>query len=149
MCDLTFYGSIIYSVVQLSESVIQIHIFFFSFFFPLYIMTSYGVQLPVLLEKEMATHSSALAWKIPWTEEPRRLQSVGSQRARRDGASSLSFFHFPCAIEQVLVVYYVCLLLFSRSAVSDSLRPHRLQLARPPCPSPTPRACSNPCPSSQ
>ena len=32
------------------------------------------------LEKEMATHSSTLAWKIPWTEEPDRLQSMGSQR---------------------------------------------------------------------
>ena len=33
-----------------------------------------------LLEKEIATHSSILAWKIPWTEEPGGLQSVGSQR---------------------------------------------------------------------
>ena len=32
------------------------------------------------LEEEMATHSSILAWKIPWTEEPGRLQSMGSQR---------------------------------------------------------------------
>ena len=32
------------------------------------------------LEKEMATYSSILAWRIPWTEEPGRLQSVGSQR---------------------------------------------------------------------
>ena len=32
------------------------------------------------LEKEMATHSSTLAWKSPWTEEPGRLQSMGSQR---------------------------------------------------------------------
>ena len=32
-----------------------------------------------LLEKEMATHSSILAWKIPWTEEPGRLQSMGLQ----------------------------------------------------------------------
>ena len=32
------------------------------------------------LEKEMATHSSILAWRIPWTEETGRLQSVGSQR---------------------------------------------------------------------
>ena len=32
------------------------------------------------MEKEMATHSSTLAWKIPWTEEPDRLQSMGSQR---------------------------------------------------------------------
>ena len=36
------------------------------------------------LEKEMATHSSTLAWKIPWTEEPGRLQSVGSQRVEHD-----------------------------------------------------------------
>ena len=35
-----------------------------------------------LLEKEMATHSSILAWKIPRTEEPARLQSMGSQRVR-------------------------------------------------------------------
>ena len=33
------------------------------------------------LEKEMATHSSTVAWKIPWTEEPDRLQSMGVQRA--------------------------------------------------------------------
>ena len=37
-----------------------------------------------LLEKEMATHSSTLAWKIPWMEEPGRLQSMGSQRVRHD-----------------------------------------------------------------
>ena len=36
------------------------------------------------LEKEMATHSSTLAWKIPWTEECRRLQSTGSQRVGHD-----------------------------------------------------------------
>ena len=36
------------------------------------------------LEKEMATHSSILAWKIPWTEETGGLQSMGSQRVRRD-----------------------------------------------------------------
>ena len=36
------------------------------------------------LEKEMATHSSTLAWKIPWTEEPGRLQSVGLQRVGHD-----------------------------------------------------------------
>ena len=37
-----------------------------------------------LLEKEMATDSCILAWKIPWTEEPGRLQSMGSQRVRHD-----------------------------------------------------------------
>ena len=41
------------------------------------------------LEKEMATHSSTLAWKIPRTEEPCRLQSMGSQRVRHDWATSL------------------------------------------------------------
>ena len=37
-----------------------------------------------LLEKEMATHSSILAWEIPWTEEPGGLQSMGSQRGGHD-----------------------------------------------------------------
>ena len=36
------------------------------------------------LEKEMATHSTILAWRIPWTEEPGRLQSTGSQRVRHN-----------------------------------------------------------------
>ena len=36
------------------------------------------------LEKEMATHSRTLAWKIPWMEEPGRLQSMGSQRVGHD-----------------------------------------------------------------
>ena len=36
------------------------------------------------LEKEMAIHSSTIAWKIPWTEELGRLQSMGSQRVRHD-----------------------------------------------------------------
>ena len=36
------------------------------------------------LEKEMALHSSILAWEIPWTEEPGGLQSMGSQRVRHD-----------------------------------------------------------------
>ena len=36
------------------------------------------------LEKDMAAHSSTLAWKIPWTEEPGRLQSMGSQRVGHD-----------------------------------------------------------------
>ena len=42
------------------------------------------------LEKEMATHSSTLAWRIPWMEEPGRLQSTGSQRVGHDRATSLS-----------------------------------------------------------
>ena len=42
------------------------------------------------LEKEMATHSSILAWRMPWTEEPGGLQSMGSQRVGHDQATSLS-----------------------------------------------------------
>ena len=42
------------------------------------------------LEKEMATHSSILAWSIPWMEDPGRLQSTGSQRVGHDWVTSLS-----------------------------------------------------------
>jgi len=42
----------------------------------------------ILLEEEMATHSGILAWKIPWTEEPGRLQSMGWQRVRQDLATN-------------------------------------------------------------
>ena len=60
------------------------------------------------LGKEMATHSSILAWRIPWTEEPLRLWSVGLQRVRHDWASntltfncfiSLSFLFFLVALQ--------------------------------------------------
>ena len=44
----------------------------------------------ILLEKAMATHSSTLAWKIPWVGEPGRLQSMGSHRVGHDWAPSLS-----------------------------------------------------------
>ena len=44
--------------------------------------------------EQMAPHSSTLAWKIPWTEEPGRLQSMGSRRVGHDWATSLSFFTF-------------------------------------------------------
>ena len=46
------------------------------------------------MEKAMAPHSSALVWKIPWTEEPGRLQSMGSGRVGHDWATSLSVFTF-------------------------------------------------------
>ena len=45
------------------------------------------------LEKEMATHSSTVAWRIPWREEPGRPQSMGSQRVGHDWATSLHFWH--------------------------------------------------------
>ena len=51
--------------------------------------TGFGPWVPYLgqentLEKEMATHSSILAWRFPWTEEPGGLQSMGSQGVRYD-----------------------------------------------------------------
>ena len=46
-----------------------------------------------LLEKEMATHSSILAWRIPWTEEPGGLQPVGLQRVGHD-RSGLAHTHY-------------------------------------------------------
>jgi len=53
------------------------------------------------LEKEMATHSSILAWRIPWTEEPGRLQSMGLQRIRQDG-SDRAWVHAPLMLAKVL-----------------------------------------------
>ena len=44
--------------------------------------------------RQWHTHSTTLAWKIPWIEEPGRLQSMGSQRVRHDWATSLSLFTF-------------------------------------------------------
>ena len=42
------------------------------------------IYIYIYMEKAMAPHSSILAWKIPWTEEPGRLQSMGSQRVGHD-----------------------------------------------------------------
>ena len=52
------------------------------------------VALVVKTEKAMAPHSSTLAWRIPWTEEPGRLQSMGSRRVGHDWMTSLSLFTF-------------------------------------------------------
>ena len=52
------------------------------------------VNVTLWLEKAMAPHSSTLAWKIPWMEEPGRLQSLGSRRVGHDCATSLSLFTF-------------------------------------------------------
>ena len=43
------------------------------------------------LEKEMTIHSSIIAWRIPWTEDPGRLQSMGSQKVRHDCVTSTFF----------------------------------------------------------
>ena len=82
------------------------------------------------LEKEMATHSGILAWRIPWTEEPGGLQSTELHVTGHES-------------QEIASVQFSC------SVVSDSLPPYELQRARPPCPSPTPRIHSNSCPSSR
>ena len=67
-------------------------------FITLYFFFSWTTLLYVVLklsrEKAMPPHSSTLAWKIPWTEEPRRLQSMGSLRVGHDWATPLSLFTF-------------------------------------------------------
>ena len=83
----------------------------------------------------MATHSSTLAWKIPWMEKPGSLQSMG--RKVSDTTESLHFLRTKLQFSSVH---------FSPSGMSDSLRPHKPQHARPPCPSPTPRVHPNSCP---
>ena len=52
----------------------------------------------------MAPHSSTLAWKIPWLEEPGRLQSMGSLRVGHNSVTSLSLFHFP-ALEKEMATH--------------------------------------------
>ena len=53
-----------------------------------------GLSPHFVMEKAMAIHSSTLAWKMPWMEEPGGLQSMGSLRVRHDWATSLSLFTF-------------------------------------------------------
>ena len=91
------------------------------------------------LEKGMATHSSILAWRMPWTEEPRRLQSMGSQRVGYDWVTnttttiwyvafwvwllSLSIIHlrfthvFACIISSFIFIveldYIICITVYS------------------------------------
>ena len=53
------------------------------------------------LEKEMATHSSILAWRTPWTEEPGGLQALESQRVRHDGSDL-------AAAAAAAIFFYIC-----------------------------------------
>ena len=68
-----------------------------------------------LLEKEMATHSSILAWKIPWTEEPGRLQSMGLQRVGHDWVTK----HLapPGQNNSILIKYYSIFIHFIKFVV--------------------------------
>ena len=59
-----------------------------------YLLLCYLSILMLTPEKPVVPHSSTLAWKIPWTEEPGRLQSMGLLRVEHDRATSLSLFTF-------------------------------------------------------
>ena len=61
---------------------------------PEIILSEYSIAKSWPVEKAMAPHSSTLAWKIPWAEEPGGLQSMGSLRVGHDWATSLSLFTF-------------------------------------------------------
>ena len=58
-------------------------------------------------KKAMATHSSTLAWKIPWTEEPGRLQSMGSQRVGHDWVTSLHLFWHVLSSYLIVILIYI------------------------------------------
>ena len=92
------------------------------------------------LEKEMAIHSTILAWKIPWTEEPGGLPTMGSQGIRHDWAQHNNKEEAKPSVQSDEI---------SRSVMSDCLWPHESQHSRPPCPSPTPRVHPDSRPSSQ
>ena len=96
----------------------------------------------------------------PWTEKPVGLQSMRLQRVRHNWATKhthIAYIAPHTYIIYLLVTHYLSIhkegiqfssVQFSRSVVSDSLRPHELQHARPPCPQPTPEVHSNSHPSS-
>ena len=101
------YNVVLISAIQQQQSILYILVFVFVFNLESLIRVSLVAQLvkslPALweswvqslawehpLEKEMATHSSILVWRIPWTEEPRGLQSMGSQRVGLDLFNSQS-----------------------------------------------------------
>ena len=77
-----------------------------------------GKTPPQPPEKGMATHSSIIAWRIPWTEEPGSLQSMGSQRVRHDWATFTSLHLF---LKPGGLTYLVLLTLFKYMSIVYSL----------------------------
>ena len=76
----------------------QLYIYIYTHTYKQLIQLSFSLSLYIYIalymEKAMAPHSSTLAWKIPWAEEPGRLQSMRSLRVWHDWATSLSLFTF-------------------------------------------------------
>ena len=114
-------------------------------------MWVWSLEQEDLLEKEMAPHSSIVVWKIPRTEELDWKIPWPWDCKDKTQLNTLRHIWMPWYLKQEN--YYPVnnrvinvLLLFSHAGVSKSLRPHGLQHARLPGPSPTSRACSNSCP---
>ena len=74
-----------------------------------------------LLEKEMATHSSILAWRIPWSEEPGEPQTMGSQRVGHDWATNTYFSTSECPRLHLLGFDSALLLAWWQQAVSKEV----------------------------
>ena len=78
------------------------------------------------LEKEMATHSKILAWRIPWKEEPGRLQSTGLQRVRNDWATSLSLSLIISVVEHCFIrLLPICMSSLEKYLFRSDLPPPR------------------------
>ena len=91
------------------------------------------------LEKEMATHSSTLAWKIPWAEEPGRLQFMGLQRVGHNWATSflLSFFpHLTDKETEILNNEATWTESYSSQVVEPRIKAGSVWLETPPPPAP-------------
>ena len=71
---------------------------------PLVLLNMYQVTRVYMLEKAMATHSGTLAWKIPWMEEPGRLQSMGLQKSWTQLSDFTFNFHFN-ALEKKMAIH--------------------------------------------
>ena len=90
------------------------------------------------LEKEMATHSSIPAWRIPWTEEPGKLQYMGSQRVRHDWTTNITLL-----LHYIYNYLHGVFITFSWVAQSCLILcdPIDCNVCQASCPSPTPGAC--------
>ena len=100
LCIFNFYSAVLVSAIQKCKAALPLcdgphsmesaSLWIWINLLLTYHYVSHWILFAMRHEKEMATHSSTLAWKIPWTEEPGRLQSMGSRRVGHDWATSVS-----------------------------------------------------------
>ena len=93
-----YVGQLIYSIKCIEETILKVtSLFQYGLIFWkrwLILFISFRYNITCTTEKAMAPHFSTLAWKIPWTEGPGRLQSMGSLRVGHNWVTSLSLFTF-------------------------------------------------------